>query len=357
MRCTPRAATSTRASSRSAINTVERNRIIVKAWLEHGIGRQTIAFTANVQQAQDLAGEFVAAGIKAAAIHGGSKDRKELLAAFASGELEVLANCNILTEGFDEPNVQCIIHARPTKSSSLYTQMTGRGTRLCPEKGKVDCLIIDVVDITSKHSLVTAPTLVGLPAEYDPKGKDLVDQAEKVAELKKANPMLDTSQATSLEDLEMHATEIDLFGLFRYPEAAENSNLSWMKIGDAFELSYIGGKMSTEETMRVKPNDFGGWDVTVSEFNQEYQVMTPATDAKGAFEQAEHWLKENRPRQAQNLDRTAPWRKSKATRGQQDYIDKLQTRTNMPKIDTSNITYGQACDLIEICKQKIKGRI
>jgi ATP-dependent helicase IRC3 len=338
-----------------AINNVERNRIIVKAWLEHAQGRKTIAFTVNVQGAIDLAAEFQAAGVKAAAIHGGSKDRKALLKAFSTGEIEMLVNCNILTEGFDEPNVQCIIHARPTKSSVLYTQMTGRGTRLCD--GKVDCLIIDVVDITTRHSLVTAPTLIGLPADYDPKGKDLVDQLDKIAELKKANPMLDTSKATSLEDVEMHATEVDLFGLFRFPEATENSNLSWMKIGDAFEVNYIGGPMSTEETLRVKPNDFGSWDVTVSEFNKEYQVAVPTPDSGAAFKQAETWLKENRPLQAPNLDRTQKWRNGKISAGQKGFLEKLLSRTNMPPLDISNLTAGQGADLIDICKQKIKGRI
>ncbi len=67
----------------------------------------------------------------------------------------------MLTEGFDEPSVSCIIVARPTMSRPLYVQMIGRGTRLYP--GKPDVLILHLVAATSRLELVTAPTLFGLP--------------------------------------------------------------------------------------------------------------------------------------------------------------------------------------------------
>ena len=55
-----------------------------------------------------------------------------------TGATRVVANCAVLTEGFDEPSVDCIIVARPTQSAPLYQQMLGRGTRTYP--GKTDCL-------------------------------------------------------------------------------------------------------------------------------------------------------------------------------------------------------------------------
>lgn len=69
----------------------------------------------------------------------------------------------ILTEGTDIPRVDCILLARPTKSSILFQQMFGRGLRLFP--GKEDCLLIDFVDNFKKSGsagLVTIPTLLGL---------------------------------------------------------------------------------------------------------------------------------------------------------------------------------------------------
>ena len=80
--------------------------------------------------------------------------------AFRGGDVQVLANCGVLTEGFDEATVACIIIARPTQSRALYLQMVGRGTRRHP--GKADCLIIDLVAAATRHELQTTATLFGL---------------------------------------------------------------------------------------------------------------------------------------------------------------------------------------------------
>lgn len=66
-------------------------------------------------------------------------ERDRILTELAAGDLDVVTNCNVLTEGFDAPALRCLLMARPTKSSALYTQMIGRGTRLHP--GKTECLI------------------------------------------------------------------------------------------------------------------------------------------------------------------------------------------------------------------------
>jgi ATP-dependent helicase IRC3 len=72
----------------------------------------------------------------------------------------VVANCGVLTEGFDEPLIDCIIMARPTRSRPLYVQCIGRGTR--PYPGKRDCLILDLVGATTRHDLVTVASLLGM---------------------------------------------------------------------------------------------------------------------------------------------------------------------------------------------------
>jgi len=79
------------------------------------------------------------------------EDRLETLKGFSEGKYKVLTNCQILTEGFDEPSIDCIVLARPTKSGTLFAQMVGRGTRKFPLKK--DCLVLDFTDNASKHSL------------------------------------------------------------------------------------------------------------------------------------------------------------------------------------------------------------
>ena len=118
-------------------------------------GRRTIAFTPDVTSAQALALALQDVGITANWVSGSSPDRKQILAAHQAGEFQVLVNCMILTEGYDDPEVSCILMCRPTKSRALYSQMVGRGTRLHPESGKQNCRIVDFAFMTGKHRLVS----------------------------------------------------------------------------------------------------------------------------------------------------------------------------------------------------------
>jgi hypothetical protein len=104
-----------------------------------------------------------AEGIRAEAFDGKTPtdDRRGVLKRLKYGELDVVVNCGVLTEGFDEPRVSCVIIARPTQSAGLYVQMAGRGLRPSPESGKVDCLLIDVVGVTGKHKLAGLVDLAG----------------------------------------------------------------------------------------------------------------------------------------------------------------------------------------------------
>ena len=131
-----------------------RNAFIAQKYLEHCAGRRAIAFCVNIQHTQNLVEAFTAVGVKAEWIGGNDPLRSEKLERFSNGEFQVLANCQILTEGFDDCGVDAILLCRPTKSRSLYCQMLGRGLRLNP--GKDNCRILDFVDVAGKHSLMSA---------------------------------------------------------------------------------------------------------------------------------------------------------------------------------------------------------
>lgn len=150
---------------------------IVRAWLEHAAGRRTLVFTPTVELARLVAEEFIAAGVRAGFVHGGTPldERRGILRAYSHGEIDVLANCAVLTEGYDEPRTDCIVMARPTKSRALYAQCVGRGTRKHPEK--VDCLVLDVVGATAAHSLVTVPSLFGIEHRGLGDGSELASEA------------------------------------------------------------------------------------------------------------------------------------------------------------------------------------
>ena len=132
------------------------------AYLEHAPGRKALLFTPTVDLAHLMAKAFRERGVAAEAVDGTLplEQRRAILARLRTGETKVVANCAVLTEGFDEPSVDCVIVARPTRSRILYVQMIGRGTRTFPNKR--DCLIVDLVGATERHDLLTLPQLFGL---------------------------------------------------------------------------------------------------------------------------------------------------------------------------------------------------
>jgi len=81
-------------------------------------------------------------------------DRAKALYRFRTGELRYLANVNVLTTGFDAPNIDCIALLRPTLSPGLYYQMVGRGFRMAD--GKTDCLVMDFGGNVIRHGPVDA---------------------------------------------------------------------------------------------------------------------------------------------------------------------------------------------------------
>ncbi len=114
-----------------------------------------ICFCCTIEHAEQIAGAFRAAGIRAAAVSGGTpaEERKRLIAGLGTGEVEVLTSCMIISEGTDIPSVGGAILMRPTASLSLYLQMVGRALR--PAPGKQEAVILDHVGNAHHHGLPT----------------------------------------------------------------------------------------------------------------------------------------------------------------------------------------------------------
>jgi ATP-dependent helicase IRC3 len=176
--------------------------LAVKAWLEQGAGKRTIAFCAGVEHAQHLAEDFRALGIAAEKIDGKTKERQLLLERFQSGSLQVLTNYGVLTEGFDDPGVACILMARPTTSPLVYTQCIGRGLRSAP--GKSACTVIDLVDRSTHQLQYDAVQMAGLPPRWRARGADPFRQARSLQGIKVTTPeaFLRVRQASSLEEVQ-----------------------------------------------------------------------------------------------------------------------------------------------------------
>jgi DNA repair protein RadD len=127
---------------------------IVSNWHKHGEHRRTLVFCVDVAHSVHVKDEFLKSGVRAEHIDGSTPkpDRDAALARLKSGETEVIANCMVLTEGFDEPSIGCIVLARPTKQIGLFRQMAGRGLR--PAPGKSNLVLIDHSGAVFKHGLL-----------------------------------------------------------------------------------------------------------------------------------------------------------------------------------------------------------
>jgi DNA repair protein RadD len=124
---------------------------IVTHWHKYGERRRTVCFAVNVSHSVHLRDEFIKSGVRAEHIDGGTPkpERDAALARLASGKIELVTNCMVLTEGWDMPEVGCCILARPTRKMGLYRQMIGRVLR--PSDGKSDAIILDHSGAVFRH--------------------------------------------------------------------------------------------------------------------------------------------------------------------------------------------------------------
>lgn len=116
---------------------------IVNTWLSRAAGRKTICFATNVAHSKRIVAAFVEAGVPAEHVDGNTpgEERAAILARLASGETTLVSNVQILTEGFNQPALECLILARPTASLCLHLQCLGRVIRQLP--GKPAPIVLD----------------------------------------------------------------------------------------------------------------------------------------------------------------------------------------------------------------------
>ena len=114
---------------------------------EFGKDRKGIVYAININHAQKITKLYQENGVKAIAIDSKTPavERQQDIAAFKKGDIQVLVNVDIFSEGFDCPDVEFVQLARPTLSLAKYLQMVGRGLRVA--KGKKNCVIIDNVGL------------------------------------------------------------------------------------------------------------------------------------------------------------------------------------------------------------------
>jgi len=322
-----------------AVNTANRNELCVRAWKEHAADRKTVCFTAGVKHAYDLAEAFRSEGVSATALCGETptEERRGLLAMLSSGDIQVLCNASVLTEGFDEPSLRCIMLARPTKSESLYIQMVGRGTRLHP--GKEDALILDLSDNAGRHRLVQLADLDGA----EKAAKDGVIEIED----ERGEGMGQDKESRVGEGL--HAEVVDL------GRAGKKEKVSLIWQGSE---AIIEGHVRFRMELWDGPNSVlvSFWIRTAGRWTREAVVFVePSQESSdNAFlcEAAAQVLAEDYVKRGRfAIDPAAHWRSKPASESQRTYAERCEPGClfrNRPYV----LTAGEASDIITLHKAR-----
>lgn len=300
------------SSLSKVMNTGHVNKAAFEMWERYAKDRQTIVFAVDINHSIALAQVFRANGYSAAAIHGKMRptERKEILDQYENGTIQVVVNCQILTEGYDNPSTNCIYLVRPTTSHGLYVQTVGRGLRLYP--GKKDCLIIDGVKNSTKHKIVTV-------AQLFPKKKETV--ARQSGEEQPGEPD-EREEELHIGKAWFEAEESEIYG----------SEFNWTLGPDGnFRLPLIGGHILLLKT----PNGWSPYHITRNQKTLLYDYPLTADYCMGI---AESLIKEMKLEKFAN--KNATWRNQLATQGQIEALKRWGI-TNPPD------TKGAAAQLLD----------
>lgn len=299
-----------------------------------------LIFAVDVKHAQDIA---TAINKKlwnprypngyARALSAESKDRENVVRQYMDGKIPVLVNCALFTEGTDLPSTRTVMIARPTTSTTLYTQMVGRGTRLAP--GKDYCLLIDCVG-ASNHPLCTAPSLLGLDPQDVPKKYRHQIEGDLLADI----PNLIAQKTDTPESWIQNIKIVDLW-------ATENNytlhDVNWQKRPDgSLFLSLPNGQGGKYNLFCTAPDALG-------EVSFIMAGVTRRAPAQQAYDIAYEVLR------SQFAEFAALWRASSvrrwgsapATEKQLEYMQKLAEKRKVDVSDMHDLTKMQVSCLIE----------
>lgn len=166
---------------------------VVKHYCTHALGKRGIYFAVNKQHSQEMTQAFIDAGIGAAHLDDstGSREREQILGAHMAGEILIICNVNILSEGYDSPGVEVVGQVRPTLSKGLHLQQLGRGLRIHP--GKEMAIILDHAGNVRRHGFAEDEIEVDLSHGLRSRKSDDQEKAPALRTCKKCYAVLPAS--------------------------------------------------------------------------------------------------------------------------------------------------------------------
>ena len=157
--------------------------------------RKTLVFLPLIAVSKRFAQICRDRGLLAEHVDGQTTERQATLERFRKDEIRILTNAMLLTEGYDEPSIDCVVCLRPTKIRALYSQIIGRGTRIWP--GKDHLLVLDFLWQAEELSLMRPANLI---AEDDLDAKALTDKLGAEGDLEEAREEVNADRTRSLTE-------------------------------------------------------------------------------------------------------------------------------------------------------------
>lgn len=245
-------------------------------------GRKTVVFLPLIKTSRKFRDILNSKGFRAAEVNGQSEDRAEILSDFSNGKYNVLCNSMLLTEGWDCPSVDCIVVLRPTKVRSLYSQMVGRGTRLSPETGKKDLLLLDFLWLTERHELCRPADIICENREVSRKMTENLAQAgcpediEQAAEQASADVVAQREEALAKQLAEMRRRKKKLVDPLQYEMSIQAEDLTGYVPSFGWEM----GPPSEKQTAALEK--FGILPDTVESAGKAQMLLDRLNKRRGA---------------------------------------------------------------------------
>lgn len=317
------------------VNTSDRNSLLVNAYKQYANWGRAIIFCVDVAHAQDVCETFKASGIRTSAVWGDMprEDRRATLVRFSQGDIRVVTNCNVLTEGFDEPRVDTIIMARPTRSRLLYAQMVGRGTRCHPEK--TNLMVIDISDNSKMHRLPGLGDLFNLPPGLDLKGSDALKTEQLIEELTERYPWIDIQRIHTPTHIKLAAERIDFWKFDPPAEIADFTPNIWHAVPGGYRLCLKNG-----ESLMIESDLLDTWSIRLKSYQTGLTQLERMADLETAICFADNFVASDRPDSQKLVARDASWREGHPTDKQIEVL--CRNGVTVP----AELTKGQASQMI-----------
>jgi superfamily II DNA or RNA helicase len=265
--------------------------------------RSVLVFMPTVSLAQETAEALTASGLTAGVVHGATprEERLRTYDRFRRGEMRVLVNCMVLTEGADFPFADCAVIARPTRNETLFIQMVGRVLRPSPLTGKADALVLL---LSGEGGSIR--TLVDLEPDVV-----TVQDGESLAEAyEREQERLETKAPAGSVRFELTHKTLDLF--------KASPAYQWLRTAAGVQFIPLGG--NGEILLWPSAEGEGLWDVAWAPEKGKWERLHTGLELGMAMAWAESEADE---RSALNTGRNASWRRKAASEAQRSFATRL----------------------------------